>query len=181
MVEKPTYQAEQVSTRPFGALEAAINAFGERRADEYDEKWDRGAENRGHTEIDIDSWARGPLLRMEQFDSSGEQKKVTIGNSFTKVILSAGYVPWGFRPERGARFSDEGETQVETGRWMWYLRPIGDITDDEFPERKFALRYTDGGGLVRTEDGDAVTFEDANEAHAVAEGRDDVEIRKIVE
>lgn len=170
MVEQPYYQAEMASGVDIvhTPLKDAINDYGVRKKERANAKYGSSTTD-SYTDIEIDTWARGPLLRMEAFDSDGVTCFPTIGGSFCQVIVQAGYVPWGFRPEKNHTISDGGE---HTGRWLWYLRPIEDITDDDSAvyDTEFAIKTSEGEfEYLRNDQGNLVTFDNRSDAEAVAD------------
>lgn len=178
MVAQPYYVAEMDGSThiKYTDLRDALNEYGERHADRYEEKYDRDGDA-AYTHVLVDSWAYGPLLRIEEFSATGESRHPTIGNATAVVILEAGYVPWGFRPEmKGA---GEAAGREHTGRWMWYLRPVEDIVEGDFYDIEYAFKK-ESGKYVRTEDGDLVTFEDEANAEAMRKAADgDVEVVEV--
>jgi hypothetical protein len=173
MVEKPYCQAE-TSAGKYSKLAERLNQYGVYRADHFDSGYDRDPDSRSHKEIEVDSWANGPLLRLEEIAPSGDTRKPTIGNRLCRAIAQAGFVPWGFRPEKNTT----ADGREHTGRWMWYLRPIEDVSDDtsDVYDTEFALQEDDGS-LTRTADGDLVAFDSEAKAEAVvAEDQEVVEV-----
>lgn len=170
MVEQPYYQAEMASGGHIGdtPLKDAINAYGVRKRERAKTQYGDVATD-AYTEVVVDSWANGPLLYLTSYDTNGDVEPPTLGTGLCQAILRAGYVPWGFRPEKECV---ETGGREHTGRWSWYLRPVEDITDEDSdvhatdcaiktPEGEFEYLRTDGGNLV--------TFDNRDNAEAVAD------------
>lgn len=169
MVEQPYYEAEMSSGVDIGhtPLKDAINEHGIRERERANAKYDDTATD-AYTEVEVDDWAHGPLLRLKRFDTHGDVEPPVLATSLCQAIVQAGYVPWGFRPER--KRTDDG--QEHTGRWMWYLRPISDITDStsEVYDTVYAIKTPDGEfEYLRNDQGDLVTFGAEADAEAVAD------------
>jgi hypothetical protein len=180
MVEQPYYQAEMDSGVDVGhtPLKDAINEYGVRERERATAKYGETATD-AHTEVVVDSWAGGPLLRLKRFDTSGNVVPPTLGTGLCQVIVQAGYVPWGFRPEK--KPSDTGGRE-RTGRWMWYLRPVGDITDadSEVYDSVYAIKTPEGEHeYLRNDQGDLVTFGSEANAEAVADQVADDEVVEV--
>jgi len=164
MAKHGYYEAEMASGGKIydSDLCTAINEFGARKRQHYDARYDSASE--AWTEVVVDSWAKGPLLYLEEFDSDGETRDPTLGNGLVTVIVNEGYVPWGFRPETETQVSG-GRTQ--TGRWMWYLRPVEDVVEGEFYDIEYALKRIDDGQYLRGDDDYLLTFDNEGDAKAV--------------
>lgn len=159
MVDQPYYEASvDMHGASYPDLRRAINTYGHHEADRYAEKYDRT--DIGHTDIDIGRWAGGPLLTVTQYDSDGNVEPPTLASGIVTAIANAGYVPWGFRPETDV----DGETEA----FLWYLRPIADVRDENSGvfDSEYVLEHDDGS-VVRTDDGDAVTFDSREAAEAI--------------
>lgn len=167
MVEKPYYQAAQSGTTRHKDLKEAINQLGRREADHYATKYGRGPDERPHYEIEIGSWAYGPLLYIERINRDGETEKPTIGKNLTQTIFQAGYAPSSFRPEKTG--SPAGGRD-HTGRWQWYLYPLDEVRDEESHifESVYAIEQDDGT-FLRNDAGNLVTFDRRKNAEAVAD------------
>lgn len=162
------------SSSKYSALIAAINAYGAREADRLVAKYDREMGDWTQKHYEVGSWVNGPLLYIELLDREDRERTgdpPTIGKGLTNAVLDAGFIPFGFRPETD-RTKDEDERH--TGRWMWYLVPRGYL--DDMYDTEYGLIDEDER-FVRNSDGDAVLFEDANDAAAVK--NDDQTIRKV--
>jgi len=164
MVAQPYYVAEMDGSAhiKYTDLRDSINDYGERRADRNEEKYGRG-DSAAFTHVEVNDWAYGPLLYLEEFDSDGETRFPTLGNALCEAILEAGYVPWGFRPEMDGTKAGPRE---HTGRWMWYLRPVEDIVERDFYDVEYALK-NEHGKYLRNADGDLLSFEERQDAEAV--------------
>jgi hypothetical protein len=180
MVEQPYYQAEMASGGNIGdtPLADAINQLGEQRADRRESKYDYGPDRRGHYEIEIGSWASGPLLYLEAFDTDGETKYPTIDKRLTETIFRAGYAPSSFRPEKVP--SDDGGRE-HSGRWMWYLLPLEDVQDEDSSifASAYAIQFEDGTFLRGDDDADLVKFDKREFAEAVARESEDGEVVEV--
>lgn len=169
MVEKPYYDAT-AETEEYSDLADALTEHGAKRAREVERKYGRGPEDRGHTEVHVESWAHGPLLYLTEKSSNGEPRPPTLGKSVIEAIVAAGYVPWGFRPNR----NDEDE-------FMWYLRPIegAEETIEEIQDTTVYAIEADDGSLYRDQNGDPLTVEDEAEAHELAERLGGLGVREL--
>jgi hypothetical protein len=158
------YTAERDHRSDHTDLEATINEYGRLEADRLQSKYgyEIGIDTRT-VHIEITTWANGPLLYIEE-TKNGERAPPTLDNKFTTEVFAAGYIPWGFRPEQER---DDSGGRVNTGRWMWYLRQIADIEDDDFPNTSYAIE-TDDDEYVRDEDGTLITFDSKQKATAIS-------------
>jgi len=180
MVDNPYYQAEMASGANIGAtpLKDTINEFGVRKRERANARYGDTATDT-YTEVVVDSWARGPLLYLEKHDGHGNVVPPAIGTSLCEAIAQAGYVPWGFRPEKEA--ADCGGRE-HTGRWMWYLRPVEDITDNdsEVYDTAYAIKTPEGEfEYLRNDQGHLVTFDSKANAEAVADQVADDEVVEV--
>lgn len=174
MVENPYYEVIG-DTGLFPQLKENISVLGQLMADRFEQKYSHDPDNGEHKKVEIDTWANGPLLRLEEFGPDGEQRPVTTDRRLRKAILRAGYVPTSFRPEKRKGTDAKREP---TGRWMWYLEPIGPIQDGDSDlfDSAFALQNEDGS-FVRDDDDNLVTFDNENTAEAVR--HDDLEVVEV--
>lgn len=162
-----THEARAEPGAGYLDLARAINKYGQRRAQHYlSDLYDtiNDEEALGLTEIEVKSWAYGPLLYIKSYNSEGKVKVApTIGKSMVQVILEAGYVPFGFRPNRSR--NEAGNYVHEEGTFMWYLHPRDGL--EELYDTKFAIEDEDGY-LIRDKDGHAVTFANRGSAKPFA-------------
>lgn len=168
MVEQPYYEAETKSnahTPRYRGLADTISEYGIRRREKANLRYGDITDD-SHTHIEIGSWARGPLLYLEKRDGDGDVGPPTLSNTLVKTVVRAGFTPWGFRPE-----TESGVTGRErTGRWMWYLRPVEDVTDEESEvyDSVYAIKTPEGElEYLRNDSGNLVTFDDRENAEAV--------------
>lgn len=179
---RPVHKAEHKQEPPFTTerytqLVAAINAYGEKEADNLVSKYGREMGDWDQKRYEVGSWHNGPLVFISVLDRDGEMKKEmpTIGKGLVFAVLAAGFVPFGFRPE--TEVSEPPEEQW-TGRFMWYLVPLNGVED--LYDEKYGLIDEDNR-FLRNNDGDSIIFEDPNDAQAVADATDDLRVRKVWE
>lgn len=178
MAEHDYYEAELAGgARVYDKeLRDAINEYGARRRQHYDARYESSSNSWTH--VVVDQWARGPLLYLEEFDGDGNTRKPTLGNGLVSAILHAGYVPWGFRPEK----SRTSEGREHTGRWMWYLRPVEHVHEPE--EEVYTLKYAlknNEGTYLRGDDDFLLTFDNRGDAEAVAETTGEHEVVEVAD
>lgn len=134
----------------------AINEYGARQTQEAHARYECATES--WTEVVVDSWARGPQLRLTCHDGDGGTEKPTIGNGLVTAILDFGYVPWGFRP-------DSRETR--DSEWLWYFRPVKDVEDGGYHDTEYALKRLDDGQYLLGDENRLLTFDNEGDARAV--------------
>lgn len=134
-----------------------INEFGARKTQRAEARYPESHSERW-TEVVVDSWAKGPQLRLTCHDGDGDTEKPTIGNGLCTAILDAGYVPWGFRPD--SRESRDSE-------WLWYFRPLEDVEEGDFYDTEYALKRVDDGEYLLGDDNYILTFDNEGDATAV--------------
>ena len=177
-VHKAKHKTEgSFTSNRYPQLVAAINAYGERKADRMVSKYGREMGDWDQTIYEVGSWHDGPLVFVSVLDSDGDQKKEipTMGSSLKYAVLASGHVPFGFRPEVKVEEPPEEEW---TGRIMWYLVPLNEVED--LYEEKYGLIDEDGR-FLRNNEGDSIIFTDANNAQAVADATEDLQVRNVWE
>jgi hypothetical protein len=110
MATQGNYLDVEVEAEQYSDLADALEQWGRSRFLYYVEEKDRPADDYDeYTSIVVDSWHKGPQLRL----SNDEKEDMSVDSSWVDIAVHAGYLP-------------HGVIQY-TGKFIWYLRPMDDL------------------------------------------------------